>query len=365
MGGQAPLSADPMGFIQGVWTRVAGYATSRLSTPELAVRRVRKVAMSGDHAAALSICREALERFPGDGSLQRMLVSIRQAEHDARRSRLQVELEVAPRAEAYRELCELMLKRGEAAATLEFVGRWRQIDDSGEPLYFEAAAFSELYFSNYLSRDGMRAFQLAAEAGKLSKDDPRPFRLQFEIARRCGAWEDARIALARLLDIMPGNRLIEGRFRSVIANCASSRSISKALADVERTGRFLGDEIEVGGGLDRDQIRPGLVELAGRDDVHVAFFLRGNTALVQGAQGAAADRSARAVRDVVSVTRSASRKLLLGTPRELRCEGSDGSLFLKVGESGTAAVWAARTLTGRSSRLMDELVRAPRLEEAA
>ena len=101
---------------------------------------------------------------------------------------------------------------------------------------------------------------------------------------------------------MPGNRLIEGRFRSVIANCASSRSISKALADVERTGRFLGDEIEVGGGLDRDQIRPGLVELAGRDDVHVAFFLRGNTALVQGAQGAAADRSARAVRDVVSVT---------------------------------------------------------------
>ncbi|MGB0332708.1 MAG: hypothetical protein ACPGPE_12945, partial [Planctomycetota bacterium] len=223
-----------------------------------------------------------------------MLVSIRQAEHDARRSRLQVELEVAPRAEAYRELCELMLKRGEAAATLEFVGRWRQIDDSGEPLYFEAAAFSELYFSNYLSRDGMRAFQLAAEAGKLSKDDPRPFRLQFEIARRCGAWEDARIALARLLDIMPGNRLIEGRFRSVIANCASSRSISKALADVERTGRFLGDEIEVGGGLDRDQIRPGLVELAGRDDVHVAFFLRGNTALVQGAQGAAADKKANA-----------------------------------------------------------------------
>ncbi len=354
-----------MGFIQGVWTRVAGYATSRLSTPELAARRARKVVMSGDHAAALSICREALERFPGDGALQKMLVSIRQAERDARRSRLQAELEVAPRAEAYRELCELMLKRGEAAATLEFVGRWRQIDDSGEPLYFEAAAFGELYFSNHLSRDGMRAFQLAAEAGKLRKDDPRPFRLQFEIARRCGAWEDARIALARLLDIMPGNRLIEGRFRGVIANCASSRSLSKALADVERTGRFLGDEIETGDGLDRDQVRPGLVELAGRDDVHLAVFLRGNTALVQGAQGASADRSARAVRDVVSVTRSASRKLLLGTPRELRCEGSAGSLFLKAGESGTAAVWAARNLTGRSSRLMDELVQSPRVEEAA
>ncbi|MBL6757263.1 MAG: hypothetical protein ISQ11_12715 [Planctomycetes bacterium] len=354
-----------MGFIQGMWTRVAGIASLRTSTPEVAARRVRRMVESGDAAAALECCREAVERFPGSAALQRLLVSVRQAELTERLSRLKEELELSPCPEAFRELCELMLKRGEAAATLEHVGRWRQLDDSGEPLYFEAAAFGELYFGNHLSRDGMRAFQLAAEAGKLLKDDPRPFRLQFEIARRCGAWEDARIALARLLDIMPGNRLIEGRFRGVMANCASSRSLSKALADVERTGRFLGDEVDGGDGLDRDQVRPGLLELAGRDDVHVAFFLRGNTALVQGAQGASADRSARAIRDVVSVTRSSSRKLLLGTPNELRCEGSGGSLFLKTGSNGTAAVWAARNLTGTSSRLMDELVGSPAVEEAA
>lgn len=354
-----------MTFLQTMWTRVAGFSSFRTSTPEVAARRVRKAALAGDPAAGVELCREALKRFQGDHTLQRLLVSVRQAERTARMSRLKAELETAPCPDAYRELCELMLKRGEAAATLEHVGRWRKIDDSGEPLYFEAAAFGELYFGNHLSRDGMRAFQLAAEAGKVRKDDPRPFRLQFEIARRCGAWEDARIALARLLDIMPGNRLIEGRFRGVMANCASSRSLSKALADVERTGRFLGDEIEVGGVLDRDSVRPGLLELAGRDDVHVAFFLRGNTALVQGAQGATADRSARAVRDVLSVTRSSSRKLLLGAPQELRCEGSGGSLFLKAGESGTAAVWAARSLTGTSSRLMNELVGSPSEEAAA
>lgn len=354
-----------MAILQSMWARVTGYASLGRSTPEAAARRVRKVSVAGDPAAALELCRDALDRFPGDHTLQRLLVSVRQAERRARVARLTDELEKEPNPQAFRELCELMLKRGEAAATLEYVGRWRQIDDSGEPLYFEAAAFGELYFGNHLSRDGMRAFQLAAEAGKLRRDDPRPFRLQFEIARRCGAWEDARIALARLLDIMPGNRLIEGRFRGVMANCASSRSLSKALADVERTGRFLGDEIDAGGGLDRESIRPGLLELAGRDDVHVAFFLRGNTALVQGAQGTTADRSARAVRDVLSATRSSSRKLQLGAPKELRCEGSGGSLFLKTAEGGTAAVWAARSLTGTSSRMMDELVETPSVEEAA
>ncbi|GEM_PF-5058075 len=354
-----------MALLKNIWTRVSGYALDRASTPEAAARRVRKLAGGGDYSGALEVCKDALDRFPEDHKLQRLSRDVRLAERDTRRSSLMAELEATPSVDGYRELCDLLLKRGEAAGALEFVGRWRQVDSSGEPLYYEAAAFGELFFGNHLSRDGLRAFQLAAEAGKIRRDDPRPFRLQFEIARRCGAWEDARIALARLLDLMPGNRLIEGRFRGVIANCANSRSLSKAIADVERTGRFLDDDLDTDGTLDRDLIRPGLQELAGRDDVHVAFFLRGNTALVQGAQGTAADRSARAVRDVLSMTRSSSRKLLLGVPVELRCEGSGGSLVLKAGDEGTAAVWAARSLTETSSRLMSELSSGSVVEKAA
>lgn len=354
-----------MAFLKNIWTRVTGYALDRASTPEAAARRVRKLAGGGDYSDALGICQAALERFPEDRSLQRLSRDVRLAERETRRTLLMAELESNPSPEGYRELFDLMLKRGEAAATLDLAGRWRQIDASGEPLYYEAAAFSELFFGNHLSRDGLRAFQLATEAGKIRRDDPRPFRLQFEIARRCGAWEDARIALARLLDLMPGNRLIEGRFRGVIANCANSRSLSKAIADVERTGRFIDDDLDTDGTLDRDLIRPGLQELAARDDVHVAFFLRGNTALVQGATGSAADRSARAVRDVLSMTRSSSRKLLLGTPLEVRCEGTGGSLVLKAGGEGTAAVWAARSLTETSSRLMFDLSSGLVMEDAA
>ncbi len=344
-----------MAFLKNIWTRVSGHAGGRTSTPEAAARRIRRLAGGGDYSGALELCQSALDRFPEDHNLQRLSRDVRLAERDTRKVALMSELDSEASVDGFRELCDLMLKRGEAAATLDLVGRWRQMDASGEPLYYEAAAFSELFFGNHLSRDGLRAFQLAAEAGKIRRDDPRPFRLQFEIARRCGAWEDARIALARLLDLMPGNRLIEGRFRGVIANCANSRSLSKAIADVERTGRFLDDDFDTDGTLDRDLVRPGLQELAARDDVHVAFFLRGNTALVQGATGAAADRSARAIRDVLSMTRSSSRKLLLGVPQELRCEGAGGSLVLKAGVEGASAVWAARNLTETSSRLMSEL----------
>ena len=79
----------------------------------------------------------------------------------------------------------------------------------------------------------------------------------------------------------------------------------------------------------------------------------------------AADRSARAVRDILTTSRSSSRKLLLGTPVEVRCEGGGGSLVLKSGDEGTAAVWAARSLTGTSRRLMSELSSGFPAEEAA
>jgi len=352
-------------FLRRLWTRFTEGAERRPADAEGYLREVRALAREGEYASAVELCREGLEQFQGNGPLHRLAREVRQAERGARRQALLTEVATAPTDDAYRELCELMFKRGEAAEALEHARSWRRSSGDGEATYYEAAAHGELFFSSLRSQDGIAAFRLAAEAGKALKDDPRPYRLQFEISRRCGAWEDARSALARLLDLMPGNRLIEGRFRGVIANCANSRSLPKALADVERAGRFLDDEPLEQGVLDREAVRPGLQELAARAEVHVAFLLRGNTALVQGAQGAAADRSARSVRDIQTTSRSSARKLGLGSPVEVRCEGSAGSLVLRTGAGGTAAVWAARMLTGTSGKLMDQLANDTGLTEEA
>lgn len=342
-------------MIRKAWGHMVKLWTANHAHPEGYARRARKLMRTSAWDAAAAACRDGLERFQGDPQLQDLARQINQREEVSRHAALWAEVEGDPTPEAFRELCELMFKRGDAAGTLALFDRWRAVDATGEPLYYEAAAFGEAFFGSYLSRDGLRAFELATEAGKRLREDTRPLRLQFEIARRCGAWEDARSALVSLLELMPGNRVVEGRLRSVTTNCATSRSLSKGLADVERVGRFLGDEASPEGRVDRDAVRPGLQELAARADVNVAFYLSGSTALVQGAQGRAADRSARAVRDILSSTRSSSRKLLLGAPKEIRCEGSAGSLVIGSGSGGAAAVWGTRTLSATSGRLVRQL----------
>ncbi|MEL6714608.1 MAG: hypothetical protein AAFP86_12580, partial [Planctomycetota bacterium] len=205
----------------------------------------------------------------------------------------------------------------------------------------------------------------AIEAARALSKDKRPLRLMFEIARRCGAWEDARKALARLLELMPGNPLLEARFRRVLSNCAHSKPLPRALSEVEKSGRFVDDEPEEVGTFDREALRPTLKQIAGRSEVHVAFFLRGNTALVQGAHGPTADRTARAVREVLQVSRSSARRMALGRALEIRAEGTFGALVLKPGRLGTSAVWAARNPQDEVRDLLDQLNGEAPMEDAA
>ena len=87
----------------------------------------------------------------------------------------------------------------------------------------------------------------------------------------------------------------------------------------------------------------------------MAFFLRGNTALVQGAHGPTADRTARAVREVLQVSRSAARRMALGRAFEIRAEGSFGALVLKPGAKGTAAIWTAQVPGEEAREVMSQL----------
>ena len=325
----------------------------------------RAYAAVGQHGDVLRICSEGLELHPGSGELQRIARGARAEHHRARTIRLREELSISPRAALYRELCELLLEVGDAQGALETAQRWANKTQEPEAVYFCAAAHAEFFFDGRRAQDGMAAFRSAGECARALPRDKRPLRLQFEIARRCGAWEDARQALARLLELMPGNPLLEARFRRVLANCAHSKPLQRALVDVERCGRFLDDEMGKVEGLDRESLRPTLKRLASVPEVHVAFFLRGNTALVQGARGPTADRTARAVREVLQLSCASARRMALGRALEIRVEGSFGALTLKPGSLGTSAAWSSHPPRREVRALLDELSGGTSQEQAA
>lgn len=346
-----------LGWVSTRRTRVrrATRALARDASTANYVALAKETAALGDPERVLQVCREGLELHPSSAELQRLAREATGQYQMRRMATLQSELSAAPRAALYRELCEILLERGEAQSALETAQRWKSQTDEPEATYYVGAAHAEFFFDGRRSRDGKLAFDAAAEAAKTLLRDKRPLRLQFEIARRCGAWEDARRALARLLELMPGNPLLEARFRRVLSNCAHSKPLAKALTEVEKTGRFVDDEPEESGTFDREALRPMLKELASHEDAHIAFFLRGNTALVQGAHGPTADRTARAVREVLQVSRSSARRMALGRPSEIRAEGSFGTLVLRPGPLGTAALWSAKSPRGDMELLLDRL----------
>ena len=345
--------------------RRASRAVSRDSSAANYVVLAREYVAVGQHENVVRACSEGLELHPECDELRRIARGARAEHQRARTACLEKELSAAPRAALYRELCELLLEAGDAQGALETAQRWRSQTQEPEANYFVAAAHAEFFFDGRRSHDGMSAFQSADECARSLPRDKRPLRLQFEIARRCGAWEDARRALARLLELMPGNPLLEARFRRVLANCAHSKPLQRALVDVERSGQFLDDEPEEAGTFDRDSLRPALKRLASVPEVHVAFFLRGNTALVQGARGPTADRTARAVREVLKASQASARRMALGRALEIRVEGSFGALTLKPGSRGASAAWTSRPPRGEVRAMLDQLSDETRREEAA
>jgi tetratricopeptide (TPR) repeat protein len=324
--------------------RAAARALGNDASAENYVSLAREYIVLGQTREVLRVCEEGLAAYPAHPELERLTQRARQLYQEDRLHELSAELDAAPRPALYREYCELLLEGGRVQRALEAAERWRAQTDDPEALYFLAAAHAELYFDGRRSADGLEAYELAARAARDLPQDRRAPRLQFEIARRCGAWEEARRALARLLELMPGNPALESRFRSVLANCAQAKPLARALHEVEKSGQFVDDLPEDTAHAAPDDIRALLKDLASDPSVRAAVYLRGGTGLVQGAQGPTAERTARAIREVLQGSRSAARRMALGRPLRIEAEGSFGSLLVSPGDLGNVGVWTKDTV---------------------
>lgn len=304
------------------------------------------VALAHEHVVAgspqevLRVCTEGLQIHSVDPELTRLAERAKTVQLDSRLRSLQKDLQTSPRPALWREMCDILVQTGRVVRAEETAEEWYEATKDGESLYYRARCRAELFFNERRAEDGRVAYELAEECQKQLGSDVRPLQLQFEIARRAGAWQEARTAIARLLELMPGNAELEARFRSVISDGEQSRILDDALAEVERTGRFVDDAPEAGPAPANALVRPVLQELGTEPGVHAVVFLRGGTALVQGAHGPTADRTARMVRDVLQRTRNAARRMALGRPLEVQLEGDFGSFHMVPGELGSAAIWS-------------------------
>jgi tetratricopeptide (TPR) repeat protein len=326
-------------FLASNRVRAAARQLSKEPSPRAYAELAHQHALANELDDVLRICDEGLRQFPGDSELKRVQERARGLRVEGRIRELQQEMRTAPRPAQRKELCDLLLEAGRLARAEEAATEWFQLTVSGEAQYYRALARSERFFADRRRDDGTTAFELTELAVDAMPGDPRPLRLHLQLATRIGAWSEARKALARLLELSPGDPVLEARFRTVVALSENARTLQQALREVERTGRLVDDEPERARPSHSGGVRPLLQALGKEPGVNGAFFVRGSTALVQGPRGATAERAARGVREIVVACRAAARRLGLGAAQGVAIEGDFGRLTVVTSEKGCGALW--------------------------
>jgi hypothetical protein len=177
--------------------------------------------------------------------------------------------------------------------------------------------------------------------------DLRPLRAKLDFLTKIGAWRDARDCAARCLAAEPGTLELEGRYRTLAARAEEAPPFERALYEVERSGKLVGEDALLDARASAGSVQALLRELATQPDVQAVMYVRGATALVQGPKGATAERTARTVQSILAGSRSTARRLGLGQVFQIQLEGSFGTLSIAPGEQDAGAILCSGPL-GRS-----------------
>jgi hypothetical protein len=349
-----------------VWSKILPKARIRRAMRELSheasarnyAQLAQEYAVVGELDQVLRVCGEGLEQYPGNEGLVRIAERTRIVRREDRLRELAGELRSAPRAAVWRETCEILLESAQVQRAEDAAREWWEKTKDAEAQYWRAQARAERFFADRRRDDGRMAFELVDAAIEALPGDERPLRVQLALASRCGAWAEARRALARLLELHPGDPALEARFRTVLTLAENGRTADQALREVEKTGRLLDDDERTADAPSPGSLRPMLQSMIREPGVRASFYVRGATALVQGPHGATAERTARGVREVVAQCRTAARRLGLGQAREVVVEGDFGSLLVVAGGASSGALWLERAPTRHHRELVLNLVGA-------
>lgn len=343
-------------LLSGSRLRQLRRAVAESPSPRSYVELAGEHARMGEMEDAERVSREGLDLFPGNAELVRLADRSRAIEAEGRTRELYRELRDAPRPAIWRELCEILLSSGRIARAEECAQEWFNATGDGNAQLARGQARCERFFSDRRRDDAKLALELIDSAENLLPHDARPLRLKLDLCMRVGAWADARRVVGKLLELEPGDAALEARFRTLSTLVDRSPSLEQALREVEKSGLLVDeDSAAPEGPAAAGEIRPVLKRMCAEPGVRGAVYVRGATALVQGPRGATAERTARAVREVVLKSRTAARRLGLGQAVEVTLEGEFGHLLVCPGDLGAAALWSARPPVARMRQDLVEL----------
>ncbi|MEQ1891643.1 MAG: roadblock/LC7 domain-containing protein [Planctomycetota bacterium] len=331
-----------MSFFQRLlaYSRIRGARRSLAKdpTPRNYLALAQQYSLAGRATEAQRTCVEGLAAFPDNLQLVRYHQRTRRSEREQRLAQLRRELAVAPRAPLWRELCEILIDSDELARAEEELSRWLEKDHDSEALYLLARVRLARFFADRGREQGRAAMAALDRAIEKLPGDMRPLRAKLDFLTRIGAWKDARDCAAKCLSVEPGTLELEGRYRTLSARADNAPAFERALYEVERSGNLVEQDSEDGKHVSAGSVQGLLRELAAQPDVQAALYVRGQTALVQGPKGATAERTARAVQNILAGSRSAARRLGLGQLFQIQLEGGFGTLSIAPGEQDAGAI---------------------------
>jgi tetratricopeptide (TPR) repeat protein len=318
--------------------RRAKHALAQDPTPRNYLALAQQYSLANKAAEAQRACVEGLAAFPENQQLVRYHQRTKRSERETRLGELHRELAQAPRASLWRELCEILIDSDELARAEEELSRWFASGHDPEARYLLARVKLARFYADRGREQGRAALGALEEACEHLPHDMRPLRAKLEFLTRIGAYADARECAAKCLIVEPGTLELEGRFRTLSARAEGAPTIERALYEVERSGRLPGEEGGENARASSGSVQSLLRELATQSDVQAVLYVRGATALVQGAKGATAERTARSVQTILSGSRSVARRLGLGQVFQIQLEGSFGTLSIAPGEQDAGAI---------------------------
>ena len=328
--------------------RTARANLSKNPSPRNYVALAQEYVRLGLARETLAICDEGLRQFAGNTLLSNLAERARRMAREHRMAELRRSLAEAPSADMFDEMCELLVELARLMRAEDTAREWIAWQDSPRARLMLARVRVERFLADRARDLGLAAMEALEDAVRLMPEDDAPLRLELQFLTRIGAWEAARKTATKLLQIVPGDPEVEGRFRTLESmDKGDSPTPERALLDVERTGKLAVEEKapEEHKGSSK-MVRPVLRELAAAPDVHAALYVRGATVLIQGPKGATAERTARSIRSILTSGRSTARRLGMGRLFQIQLEGDFGQLAVAPGETDAGALWTNGPIDG-------------------
>jgi len=320
--------------------RAARRALARNAAPHSYLALAAEYARIERHDEGLEVISEGLAAFPEATELVEGRQRLQAEAREHRLAELRVELADGARPALWREACNLYLAGGDVVRAGGIAEDWHARQPSIGSLRALARVRLDRYMADRGREQGRQALAAIEEVMRTDPRDVEGLRMRLRLSTRLGAWDEARHATQKLLEQLPGDPILEARFRSLDAMGEGGPTLERGLLQVESTGLFADESAEPGDQAADVDVRPVLREIASRPDVQAAMYLKGSTMLVQGPRGATAERHARVVKSIMGTSRTSGRRLGLGQVQRVVLEGDFGTLAVAPGEMDAGAIWS-------------------------